>query len=62
MKLTKSKLKQIIKEELYSLLAEISPGQGATPAHLQGPKILGFLSDEAQELSLIHISEPTRPY
>ena len=48
MKLTKSKLKQIIKEELQKILSEASPG-GPTPAHLQGPKILGALSDEAQE-------------
>jgi hypothetical protein len=48
MKLTKSQLKQIIKEELHKILREVSPG-GPTAAHLQGPKILGALSGEAQE-------------
>jgi hypothetical protein len=48
MKITTSKLKHIIKEELQALLAEASVG-GPTADKLAGPNILKHLSKKAQE-------------
>lgn len=48
MKITKSKLKQIIKEELQALLTEASVG-GPTGDKLAGPEVLKHLSTKAQE-------------
>ena len=48
MKVTKSKLKQIIKAEFQALLAEVSVG-GPTADKLAGPNILKHLSKKAQE-------------